>query len=892
MSVFGRIRAWLLRVAATLTGRRHDDDFAAELESHLQLHIDDNLRAGMTPPEARRAALLRFGSVAAATEAVRDRRGLPLVETVAQDARYAVRVLRRSPGVSTIAVLSLAIGIGASTAAYTWMHAVLLDPLPGVPAASDLVAVESVTPAGTYIDSSWLDYLDLRDRSRSFDGVLAFTDRPLRLGPDDASTRVWALFVSGNYFDVLRLTPEAGRFFAPDEQRDRPGGAPVVIISDALWTTRFARSPSAIGATLRLNRQVLTVVGVAPAAFRGTVTGLAYDVYVPLMMESTLSQSGDWLANRSSRPLKILGRRRSDVSLVRANEDVASIARALIQEHPESNADVRAAALPFVDAPYGAQHDLGPLVIVLLALGGFVLLIVSANVSSLLLAQAVGRQREVAVRLAVGATPGRIVRQLLVEAIVLALAGGAAGVLVAAWASHGFAALLPATELPIAIGGGLDPQALTFTLGLSLVVALLFGVLPAMAARRVRVSDSLTAARGSTAGPRARWLRHSLVVVELTLAVVALVGSGLLLRTFQNARAVDPGFDERHVLIVGFDLGSSGYTRETGLAFQDRLVERLRTMPGVTDVSIAEDVPLGFSLGSWETLDVDGYVPQPSENMKIYRNLVSPGYFATMKIPIVSGRDFTDRDDANASAVAVVNQTFATRYFGGADPIGRRFTGWGHAITIVGVARDIKVAELSEPATPYFWVPMRQYYRPSTGFGVHVRTAGDPLTALPDVQRAVRELNPAVPTDLVVTLDRYTSAALFTRRVAALLGSILGAVALLLAAIGLYGVLAYAVAQRTREIGLRVALGAPRHRVIALVLGQTAMLVAAGLALGFAGAAGLGRLLESLLIGIHPADVPTRLVVAAAMATMAAVAAYVPARRALAVDPLIALRQD
>ena len=892
MTPLGRLRAWMARAAGAVGARSDDADLAAELESHLELQIDDNRRAGMSPDDARRAALLTFGGLENVKEAVRDRRGLPIVEAIVQDARYGVRVLRRQLGVSAVAALSLALGIGATTAAFGWMRNVLLNPLPGVPDATRIVAVESVTPSGTYIDSSWLDYRDLRDRSRAFDGLLAFNERPLRLGPDDDSRRVWALFVSGNYFDVLHLTSAAGRFFAPDEQQERPGGVPVAVISDDLWARQFQRRPDAIGATIRLNRTNLTVIGVAPRAFRGTITGLAFDVYVPVMMEQALSQSGDWLSNRSSRPLKILGRLRPETNVALAREDVASIARQLAGEHADTNADVRAAALPFVDAPYGAQHDLGPLLVALLGLGAVVLVIVSANVSSLLLAQAIGRDREVAVRLAVGATRGRIVRQMLIEAALLASVGGVGGVLVAAWASRGFIALLPASELPIAFVSRIDVTALAFAGGLSLCVALLFGVLPALTARRVRITDALIASRASTPGPRARWLRNGFVIVELTLAVMALVGCGLLLRTFQHARAVDPGFDPRGVLLVGFDLGSSGYTRDGGLVFQDRLGRRLRELPGVDRVSFAEDVPLGFSLGSWETLEVDGYVPPPGENMKIYRNMVSPGYFSTMKIPIVAGRDFTDRDDRTAPLVAIVNQTFASRYFGGADPIGRRFTGWGAPITIVGVARDIKVAEVSEPATPYFWVPMRQHYLASTGFAVHVLTGGDPLAILPDVRRAVRELNPAVPTDLAVTLAGYTDAALFTRRAAALLGSILGAIALLLAAIGLYGVLAYAVAQRTREIGLRVALGAPRHRVLAIVLGQTALLLAAGVTLGLAGAAGVGRLLQSLLIGVDAADVPTRLIVVVTLAVMAMIAAYVPARRALAVDPLTALRQD
>jgi putative ABC transport system permease protein len=886
------MRTWLRRLAGLVGRGGADRDLDAEIASHLQLHIDDNVRAGMAPDDARRAALVKFGGVEAAKEAYRDQHGVPVVETILQDVRYGLRLLRRSPGVAAIAIGSLAVGVGVTSAVFSWTDDVLLNPLPGVPAAGRVVAVETVTAADTYIDSSWLDYRDIRERSRAFDGLLAFNDRPLRLGPDTASTRVWALCVSGNYFDVLQVKPEAGRFFDPAWAEERPGARPVAVISDGLWARQFQRSPAAIGATIRLNRHPFTVIGVAPRAFHGTITGLTYEVYVPVVMEQTLAGSGDWLASRSSRPLKILGRLRPGVTVAQAQDDVAGIGRALAAEYAESNRDVGAAAVPFAKAPYGAQNDLGTLLIVLLALGGLVLLIVSANVSGLLLAQGVARRRELAVRLAVGATPVRIVRQLLVEAVLVALLGGAAGVLVAAWASRGLAALLPASELPIALLGGISPAVLVFTLGLSLAVAVLFGTAPSLHARRVRVVESLTAERAAMPGPQSRWLRSGLVVGELTLAVVALVSAGLLLRTFANARAINPGFDERGVLLAGFDLGSAGDDRAAGLAFQDRLRAALEALPGVQAVSYAEDVPLGFSLGSWETLSIDGYVPRPGESMKIYRNLVAPGYFSLMKIPLVEGRDFSRNDNDPSAPVAVVNRTFARRYFGHADPIGRHFTSWGRTVTIVGVAADIKVANLAEPAAPYFWVPMREFYQPSTGFAVHVRTAGDPLRLLPDVRRAVGQTDPAVTVDVATTLADYTGAALFTRRAAAVLGSVLGAIALLLAAIGLYGVLAYAVAQRTREIGLRVALGAPRSRVLGLVLGHASMLLGTGLLLGLAAAAAAGRLFQSLLIGVGPADLSTRAFVAGVLGVTALLAAYVPARRALSVDPLTALRHE
>ncbi len=809
-----------------------------------------------------------------------------------KDLRFALRLLAKHPGFTATAVLSLALGIGATTTVFSWMQGVLFDPLPGVADAGRIVAVESVTPSGAYIDSSWLDYRDIRNRAKSFTGTLAFRDRPLRMGADESSERVWALFVSGNYFEVLGVRPAAGRFFDAGEQQERPGAAPVAVISYGLWQRRFQGQPTAVGGVIRLNRRELTIVGVAPPAFRGTINGLTYDVYVPLTMERTLSGAGDWMSDRGSRPLKILGRLRDGVSVAQAGAEMATIAKDLSAAYPNDNEDVGAAALPFSHAPYGAQTLLRTPLFALLALGALVLLIVSANVSSLMLARAVGRQREMAVRLAVGAKPSRLLRQVLTESVLLSFVGGWAGILGAAWMAGGLRYLLPATDLPATVSGQLSPGVLAFALAASVVAGVLFGAAPALHAIRVDVLESLKAERTATAGRRSRWLRSALVVSELTLAVVALVSAGLLLRTFANARAVNPGFDVDCVLLVGFDLGSAGYDRDRGLEFQQRLGERLAALPGVQAVSLAEDVPLGLEGGSWEPLAIDGYVPAAGESMKIYRNLVAPGYFGLMRIPIVAGRDFTVRDDWDAPPVAIVNETFARRYFGAAGAVGRQFTGWGERLTIVGVVGDTKVHSLSEPGTPYFYVPLRQFYGPSTGFAVHVRTAGDPLALLPAVRRVVREIDPAVPTDLALTLAQYTDAALFPRRLAAGLGATLAVVAVLLAVFGLYGVLSYSVTQRTREIGVRMALGAARRDVVGLVLRHALGLTLAGLAVGLVAALAAGHLLGGLLLGVGPADPATFVLVAAVLTALSLLAAYLPARRAVHVNPIQALRAE
>ncbi len=811
-----------------------------------------------------------------------------------KDLRFALRLLARHPGFTATAVLSLALGIAATTTVFSWMRSVLLDPLPGVADAGRVVAVESVTPSGTYIDSSWPDYRDIRDRAKSFSGTVAFRDRPLRMGPDDATGRVWALFVSGNYFDVLGVRPAAGRFFDAAEQQERQGAAPVAVIGYGLWQRRFQGDRSVVGRVIRLNRQEITVIGVAPRAFHGTIDGLSYDVFVPVTMERTLSGGWNWMADRGSRPMKILGRLRDGVSIEQANAEVATIAKDLSAAYPENNRDVGGAALSFSRAPYGAQTLLRTPLFALLGLGALVLLIVSANVSSLMLARAVGRQREMAVRLAVGAKPSRLLRQVLTESVLLSFIGGWVGILGAAWMAGGLRYLLPATELPVDVSSSLSPAVLLFALAAAVVAGLLFGAAPALHATRIDVLESLKSERTATAGRRSSWLRGLLVVSELTFAVVALACAGLLLRTFQNARAVDPGFDVHHVLLVGLDLGSTGYDRDKGLDFQRRLQARLTALPGVQAVSYAEDVPLGFDGGSWETLSIDGYVPAAGESMKIYRNLVSPGYFGLMRIPLEAGRDFTVRDDRNASPVAIVNETFARHYFGGDDEsaVGRQFETGGVHFTIAGVVGDTKVRSLSEPAAPYFYVPLAQAYGADTGFAVHVRTASDPLAVLPAVRRVIREIDPAVPTDVAIPLAQYTDAALFPRRIAAAFGTTLGAVSLLLAVFGLYGVLSYSVSQRTREIGVRMALGAARRDVVGLVLRHALGLTLTGLAIGLAAALAVGRLLGGLLLGVSPADPATFVLVAAALTLLSLVAAYLPARRAVRVNPIQALRAE
>src|SRR5271168_54324 len=604
--------------------------------------------------------------------------------TLLHDLRFALRVMAKSPWFTAVAVLSLALGIGASTMAFGWVDCVLLHPLEGVERDREIVSIENVTPSGTTIDSSYLDYRDYQEQATSFSGMLLFKERAVALGGDRRADRAWIYMVTGNYFDVLGVRPLVGRFFTKDEQDAKPGAHPVAVISAALWRSRFGGDSKVVGKTIRMNRQTFTIVGVAPENFPGTIVGLSFDAFVPISMLTELTGGRDWLENRNDRPFHILARLKPGVSVETARAEMQSIAQRLQKAYPDSDDALGATVVPVREARYGVQTLFGRIAPVLFGAGVVILLIVCANLANLLLARATAREKEFAVRLAMGAGRARLFRQALTESILLAMLGGGLGLVFTYLLGDPLQMLLPVTGMPITSLMRLEPSALAFCFALCVGAGVVFGMAPALHALRSDVRESLKeSGRGATEGQRVRRLRGLLVVSEVALAAVALVGAGLFARSFENASRVDPGFDPHHVLLMGLKLTFTGPEMPQAQAYFERVRAELARLPGVQSVSLAENVLLGFDYGSWENVDVEGYVPRHDENMKIYRNSVSPGYFESLRIPLVAGRDFTDADDSPQHYVAVVNEAFVQHYLAGQNAqiaLGHTFSGWGRRI--------------------------------------------------------------------------------------------------------------------------------------------------------------------------------------------------------------------
>jgi predicted permease len=810
--------------------------------------------------------------------------------------KYSVRSLLKTPWLTAVVAITLAVGIAANTAVFSWTRGVLLHPLPGVADVGRLFAMETLPPAGggAYIEISYPDFRDYRDSSRSLAGAIAFQDRALSLGEGTQAELVWAEFVSGNFFDVLGVRPVTGRFFRTEEQEDAPGKHPVVVISERFWQRHFHADPEIIGKAVRLNGRELTVIGVAPAEFLGTIVGLSYDFWLPLSMESLLSGGGNGLENRSARWLHVLARLSPGVSLPQARTEIQTIARRLAQSYPQSNAGINTTLVSISQASYGLPEFMAPLLETLLGAGAVVLLIVCANVANLMLLRATTRQKEFGIRLALGATRSRVIGQLLLESLLLAGLGGAAGVLLAGRMAGWLQFFIPATYLPIVLNFPLDSAALVFTLAISLLAGLLCGLIPALQMVRHGQFGSLRdSGRGAIGDARSHRLRGGLVISEVALALVVLIGASLFLESFRHAKHTDPGFDPSHVLLAGIDLSEEGYSTEQGKLFMRHLRDRTEALPGVRAVSFGH-APLGFDRDrdNSASVQVNGYLPRRGEDMRIYWAQVWPGYFDLMRIGLTDGRDFTDRDDSQAPPVVIVSEAFAHRFFRGQEPVGRKLRLWGTEWTVVAVVKDIKYHSLTESPQPYFYLPMQQVWEPHTGTGLLVRTEGPPQQILPALQRELRSVDPRMNLFVVFALGDFIGASWFVQKVAASLLGVLGTLALALAALGLFSVMAYTVSQRTQEIGIRMALGAQTLDVLRPVLGQALRLAIVGVGIGLVLSFALTRVVASQLLGVSATDPLTFVGVSCLLCTVALAASYIPARRATLVDPLVALRAE
>ena len=815
-----------------------------------------------------------------------------MVSTFLRDLRYGLRMALRSPGFTVVAVLTLAIGIAVNTTVFSWIDMMLLRPIPGVSKGGDLAAFENVAPDGGPLATSWPDFRDYRDRLKLLSGLAAATQTSLNIGEGDRANRIWGELVSGNYFAVLGVKPVLGRMFSQDECGDKADACPVAVIGAGLWKSRFHGDSRVIGTTVLLNRQQLTVIGVAPADFRGSMPGLTFAIWTPLTMGARLNVLPEHaLDDRRTRVLTGIARLKPGVNIAQARAECSSLARQLAQWDPRADGGIGATLLPIREGHFGGQTTMAGPLSILMAVCGLVFLIVCANVSSLLLARSIARRKEFSVRMALGAGRARLARQLLSESLILAVMGAVAGTPLAMWMSQSLGYLLPrGAGLPISLDIPLNGEILAFGILLCAAACLISGIAPALHSAHASLNEALKeGGRSGGEGARSERTRGLLVVSEVALALVAIIGAGLFARSFRMARQINPGFDPRHVLVAHLDLPAAGYAGPDRLRFCERLRDRLASQPGIVGVSWADVVPLWFYGNPWEDLQVEGYVPALSENMKIFRNVVAPGYLDLMRIPLIEGRDFTGHDDENAPPVIIVNQTFARRFFGGRTAIGHRVRGWGRWFTIAGVARDSKYVKPNEAATPYFYVPFRQATA-SPVVALYVRTAGEPERAVAALRSAAGSIDPGVGIFDAMPLTEYIGASLFGQKVAAVMLAVLGVVALVLAATGIYSVMAYSVAQRTREIGLRMALGARPADVLALVVRRGMRLTLFGVAIGVVAALAVTRLAARLLVHVSATD---PLVFAAASLFLAAVALpanYLPARRATRIDPNEALR--
>jgi predicted permease len=817
------------------------------------------------------------------------------------DFRYALRRLIRARGFTLAASLTIALGVGANTAIFSLVNAVLLRPPVAVAEPDRLVGAFTSDYSGPAFGStSFADVVDFDNHGADvFAGVMGFAPRPAAVGADDNLERVAAEVVTDNYFQVLGVQPIAGRGFGAEQRV--PGGEPVALISYALWQRRFGGDLGVVGKPLRMNAREFTILGVTPPGFSGSLRGLVVDVWVPAAIGAYVGMSSDAFTSRGDRGALVYARLKPGVTLEQAQARMAVVARQMRAAYPDSWTDVsrqgrRITIIPESETRIPPQVRGPALGFVALLMGtvALVLLVCCANVAGLLLARAASRLKEVGIRISLGASRGRIVRQMLTESILLAALGGVVGVVAAALAGRAITALGMPAQIPVPVALNLQPdfRVLVFTLAITLVTGVVFGLAPALRASRADVVSALkTDSPAMRLGGRRFSLQGALVVGQVALSMLLLVGALLFLRTLSAAATIDPGFrvDNMLLLDIAPRPGEEGRVdpEQTALSVRDRVA----AIPGVTNVSWASSVPLGLD-DSRRGLRVQGYRPREGEDMEFHYTTVGPRYFETMQVPLVRGRSFTDADRPGAPLVVVVNEAFARKFWGAADPIGKRLSISGEAgpwLEVVGLARDGKYVSIAESPRPYVYYPQLQN---PDGITLHVRTTADPKRLLAAVRREVSTVAPTWMMERPRTLEENVGTSLLPQRIAAGILGAFGAVALLLAAVGLYGVVAFAVAQRTREIGIRVALGAQGTEVLRLMLRQGMTLAGIGLLVGLPLAIIAAKLVSGFLLGAGAADPFVFVVAAVTLALVTLVASYVPARRASRVDPMVALRSQ
>jgi macrolide transport system ATP-binding/permease protein len=809
------------------------------------------------------------------------------MDTLKQDLRYAIRMLLKSPGLTLVAIVSLALGIGANTTIFSWVKSILLQPLPGVTDTNRLFVMEERSLSGSFTSTSYPDLSDYERSMRYMADLAAYTMTPVGLSAGDRTDRVWGELVSGNYFEVMGMKPVLGRTFRPEEGRV-PGAYPVVVLSYGLWVQRFNADPGILGTTINLNSHPFTVIGVAPKNFFGSFVGLSMDLWIPIMMQKEISSGSSMLDQRGSHWLLVFVRPKPGVSAAQAHASLASTIHELAAQYPATNNGRTATLLPIWKSHFGAPQIFRPVLTVLMVVVGVVLLIACANVANLILARSLGRRKEIAIRLSVGANRIRLVRQLLTESTLLALLGGVAGLGLAHWGAALLSAFSPPANLPIHLTIETDGRVLAFTFLVSVLTGLVFGLVPALHSSNPHL---VTALKDETVRMHGRSrMRTSLVTLQVALSLVLLIAAALFLQSLKNAQTIDPGFDPNNVLVASYDLLANGYSSEQGKAFQKQLLDRVQGIPGVQSVSLIRRLPLGFTGGSSSSVTIDGYVPKANEEVVISMNWMGPDYFHTMRTPILKGRDFTLQDEASTQRYVIINQAMADRYWRGRDPVGQKMQVGSAACEVIGVVKTGKYESLGEDPVPYMFFPLLQFYHPDAT--LVVRVEGDPAAYQSAVRAVVHALDSRLPLFDINRLSDYMGTPVFAPRMAASILGLFGILALILATVGLYSVMAYSVMQRSHEIGIRMALGAQRKDVLSLVVKQGLFITGTGIALGLLGAFGVTRFARSLLFGISPADPLTYIGLSLLLFLVAILACLIPARRATQIDPLVALRYE
>ncbi len=801
-----------------------------------------------------------------------------------QDFRFGLRMLAKSPTFTLTAVFTLALGIGANTAVFSFVNALMLRPLGGVAQPDRLVQIGRQYPDKTYLsDSSYPDYLDYRAQNTVTTGLAVAIPSAFHVSTGVDTERVEGELVSGEYFDVLGVSPALGRLIGHADDRDTADL--VAVISHRLWHQRFGASASVLESPIRLDGRNFTVIGVSSEQFGGIRIGTPRDVWVPI---ATLRQTDPNVAmrfeNRRASWLEMFGRLKPGVTVAEARAELSAIAHQLERAHPTTNARAGVGVELDLGRDVDVRRQLRRFAYLPFVAVGIVLLIACANVAGLLLARAAFRHREIATRLALGAGRVRVIRQLLTESVTLALAGGIAGLAVGSWLTTWLRSLLPERYLFLSfnLDFGLDWRVFGFTLAVATATGVLFGLVPALYASRQNLVSTLKAA-GLTRRLGGTSMRGTLVVMEVALSLVLLVAAGLCVRTLLNAAAIDTGYGTGRVLTARIDLGKQNYSQAAGLLFQHELIDRLEQAPGVEAAGFATTLPLND--GRWsDSIRRDG----DAERVQTFQNIVSPRYFEAMDIPLLVGRRFVDADGQGAAKVAILNQTLARIMWPDENPIGRRLVLKGETIEVIGVVRDIRGRDLFASPDPMLYLPLWQHYHPGTV--VHLRTAVPPAQLVGSLRRELYALDKDLPVYGIKTLNEHLTATLTPQRLLAHVITAFAVLAVLLAAIGLYALLAYSVTERTQEIGIRIALGAHDRDVMRLFLGRGLKLALSGVVLGLAAASGLTQLMNSLLFGVHPLDPLTMTAVPVLLLLPALMACYIPARRAAHSDPRTALR--